>query len=57
MDENIITWNWVNWVTITLMAAVGFLLLAAIAQGFHAIRGTNTGSNSAAPVGAGGVSQ
>jgi hypothetical protein len=55
MNENIITWNWVNWVTIVLMAAVGFLILAGAAQGFHALMGTNTGTNSAQAVGAGGL--
>jgi len=29
-DENIITWNVTNWVTIVLMAAVGFFLFATI---------------------------
>ena len=27
MQENIITWNFANWVTITLMALVSFFLL------------------------------
>lgn len=29
MQDNIITWNFPNWVTITLMALVGFLALGA----------------------------
>lgn len=29
MQENIITWNFANWVTITLMALVSFFLLGA----------------------------
>jgi hypothetical protein len=49
VNENIITWNFVNWITILLMAAVGFLVLAGIGQVFHRVRGT--GENSA-PVGA-----
>ena len=53
--ENIISWNWVNWVTIVLMAAVGFLILAAAGQGFHALRGTSTGTNNATVVGAGSL--
>jgi hypothetical protein len=55
MNENIISWNWVNWVTIVLMATVGFLILAATAQGFHALRGSNTGTSSANAVGAGSL--
>lgn len=27
MDENIIAWNVTNWVTVILMAAIGFFLL------------------------------
>lgn len=30
MQENILTWNFANWVTITLMAAVSYLVLGAI---------------------------
>lgn len=40
MNENIITWNFPNWVTIVLMAAVGFLILAALGQVFHKVRGS-----------------
>lgn len=29
MQDNIITWNFANWATITLMALVGFLALGA----------------------------
>lgn len=29
-DENIVTWNVTNWITIVLMAAVGFGALALI---------------------------
>lgn len=29
-DENIITWNVSNWITIILMASIGFALLAVI---------------------------
>ncbi len=27
MDENIISWNVANWITVILMAAIGFALL------------------------------
>jgi hypothetical protein len=30
MQENIITWNFANWVTITLMALVSFFLLGTL---------------------------
>lgn len=36
MDETILTWNVTNWITVVLMAALGFLLLAVVAQFFHA---------------------
>jgi hypothetical protein len=29
MQDNIITWNFPNWVTITLMALIGFFALGA----------------------------
>lgn len=54
MNENIITWNFVNWLTIVLMAAVGFLILAAAGQVFHKLRGTGDGSSSQA-LGAAGM--
>lgn len=50
MNENILTWNFPNWVTIVLMAAVGFLILAGLAQLFHKARGTD--SNTFGAVGA-----
>jgi hypothetical protein len=30
MDENIISWNVTNWVTVILMAAIGFAVLGLI---------------------------
>jgi uncharacterized membrane protein SirB2 len=32
MDENIITWNATNWITITLMAFIGFIVVGFVAQ-------------------------
>ena len=55
MNENIITWNFVNWVTIVLMAAVGFLVLASVSQVFHKARGSNSGASDVTMVGAGGL--
>lgn len=40
MNENIITWNIVNWITIVLMAALGFLIIAGVAQLFHHATGS-----------------
>lgn len=30
MQDNILTWNFANWVTITLMALVSFFLMGAL---------------------------
>lgn len=30
MEETILTWNLPNWITVTLMAVVGFAVVAAI---------------------------
>jgi len=35
MDENIITWNVTNWITVVIMAAIGFFLLG-VAQKYYA---------------------
>ena len=32
MDENILTWNATNWITVLLMVAVGFFLLGTISK-------------------------
>lgn len=37
---NIISWNFANWITIVLMAALGFMVVATVAQVFHNARGT-----------------
>ena len=29
-DENILTWDVTNWITVVLMAAIGFFLIAAV---------------------------
>jgi hypothetical protein len=51
VNENILTWNFPNWVTITLMAGVGFLILAALAQVFHKARGGNSVQTAVGAVG------
>jgi len=48
MEDTIITWNVTNWITIVLMAALGYLLLALVAQGFQRAR---SGAVSAPPYG------
>jgi hypothetical protein len=30
MNENIITWNVTNWITVILMAAIGFFLIGVV---------------------------
>lgn len=40
MTETFLSWNLTNWITVVIMAALGFLLLAVIAQFFHSVRGT-----------------
>jgi hypothetical protein len=36
MTENIITWNATNWITVVLMAVIGFAVLSTVAQFVHA---------------------
>ncbi len=38
MDRTVISWSAENWITITLMAAAGFLALGLISQGIIALR-------------------
>lgn len=45
MEETILTWNVTNWITVMIMAALGFMLLALVAQVFHKMRGTNSGGS------------
>jgi hypothetical protein len=47
MDENIITWNFANWITIVLMAAIAFALLG-FAQNWWATRTSEQQSLAAA---------
>ena len=43
MDERVyIQWTIVNWITVFLMATIGFLALGAIAQAAHKISGGRT---------------
>lgn len=34
MNETILTWNVTNWITVILMAAVGFMVLGAASQAY-----------------------
>jgi hypothetical protein len=45
MSENIITWNFANWVTVVLMAAIGFMALGALVS-FAKKRGMGSDSDS-----------
>jgi len=48
MQENLITWNFANWVTITLMALVSFFLLGAFVAALKKRGvGQNPGANGA----------
>jgi hypothetical protein len=40
MKENIITWNPANWVTVVLMAGVGFFVLSLIQKAVAAKQGS-----------------
>lgn len=42
MQDNLITWNFANWVTITLMALVAFFLMGALVS-FLKKRGVGSG--------------
>jgi len=39
MNENILTWNVTNWVTVILMAAIGFTLIGLGAKFYQAKMG------------------
>lgn len=41
MQENIITWNVTNWITIVLMAFLGFVLLALVSQFIKGRKGSS----------------
>lgn len=38
MNENILTWNVTNWVTVLVMVFLGFLVIGAITQGWKTFR-------------------
>jgi hypothetical protein len=53
MGENIITWNVTNWITIFLMAFLGFVILALLGSLFHSSRRNkeqSSGMSAQAPV-------
>lgn len=48
MDERVyIQWTIVNWITIFLMATLGFLFLGVIAQAAHKMTGNMSGNAAA----------
>lgn len=32
MTDNMISWNWPNWITVVLMVALGYLVVSLVAQ-------------------------
>lgn len=42
MTENLISWNFTNWVTVVLMVALGFAVLALLSQGVRKVAAGNT---------------
>jgi hypothetical protein len=45
MEETIITWNATNWITVVVMVALGFLILAVISQLYHNMRGKSAAAS------------
>lgn len=45
MERVYIQWTIVNWITVFLMAVLGFMLLGAIAQAAHNFTGKYAGSS------------
>lgn len=43
MERSIITWSIVNWITVFLMATLGFMMLGLIAQAAHTMTGNVSG--------------
>jgi hypothetical protein len=46
MEENIISWNVTNWITVVLMAAIGFFLLGLIQKAVAGKMAGNTNATS-----------
>jgi hypothetical protein len=44
MERTLISWNFPNWVTVMIMAAAGYAILAALAQAFKGAGTTTTGA-------------
>ena len=41
MGENILSWNFPNWITIVLMASIGLALVSMGAQVYHGAKAAN----------------
>lgn len=41
MGDTIITWNVTNWITITLMAVIGFMVVGAVGGAINKYRGSD----------------
>lgn len=44
MEENLITWNVTNWVTVILMAAIGFALLGLAKKAYASYQSNKQGA-------------
>lgn len=44
MEENLITWNVANWITVILMAAIGFALLGLAKKLYAQHQASNQGA-------------
>lgn len=36
--DNVLSWNVTNWITVVLMAVIGFAILSLAAQGVHRLK-------------------
>jgi hypothetical protein len=44
MEENLITWNVANWITVILMAAIGFALLGLAKKAYASYQSNQQGA-------------
>lgn len=44
MEPTVITWNFTNWVTIVIMALIGFLIYGLVVRGVLKIKQKQSGS-------------
>lgn len=44
MEPVILTWNFTNWVTVVLMALIGFLIFSLVVQGIVRVKSNSSGA-------------